>query len=334
VICLHLSPRGVLATRFALSPLWESVLSYRASRCPDARALRGSWLEAAQSAGRSEGTEALDASLGLLEGAGRHVCDFVLPPPGPCFDDELAQVRAADPATVVADLRVVYGEQPAPAVQRFIEAPEAGIAAAADAIARYWTAVLLPRWPRVRAVLESDIAYRGHAMAVRGAGALFDDLDPSVRWHDGTLSVDRPHDLAIDVDDRGIVLLPLVFGWPRLIVAPEGACAPMIAYSPRGAESFWLGERPERDDALAGLVGPARDVLLRVLARPRTTTELAQGLGVTPSAVSQRLADLRRLGLVEPQRLGRRVYYRRSARAERLLELFAHADATPVAASM
>ena len=40
-----LSPEDVLATRFALSPLWETVMSYRSARCPSAQQLRGSWLD-------------------------------------------------------------------------------------------------------------------------------------------------------------------------------------------------------------------------------------------------------------------------------------------------
>jgi DNA-binding transcriptional ArsR family regulator len=334
VISLHLSPQDVLATRFAPSPLWESVMSYRAARCPEAQALRGSWLDEAVRLGREGDGEALDVALGLLEGAGRHICDFVLPPPQPSFEPELALLRGADPAAVVADLRVIYGETPPPGARRFLEHPASGIAAAADALARYWSVVVRPRWPRVQAVLEGDIAFRGRSIALRGAGALFDDLNPSIRWQAGTLAIDRPHHLSLDGSGLGVVLIPLVFSWPAVLVAPEGGGATMIAYTPRGAEAFWMGERPEGDDSLAGLVGHARDALLRILRRPRTTTELAQALGVTPSAVSQRLGDLRRLGLVETQRLGRRVYYRRSARAERLLELFAAEGEGPLAASL
>jgi DNA-binding transcriptional ArsR family regulator len=329
VISLSLSPQDVLATRFAFSPLWEAVLSYRAARCPEALKLRGRWLDEAVAIGRETDSVLLDVALGLCAGAGRHVCDFLLPAPGSCFAEELARVRAGDPATVAADVRAIYGERLPDGAERYLEHPEQAMAAAADVVERYWEAVVRPRWPRVHAVLEGDVAFRGREIARRGAGALFDDLHPAIRWQDGTLAVDRPHELQVEGGGRGVVLVPLVFSWPTVLVSLHTPAGPMLAYTPRGVESFWLGERPEGDEVLASLVGHARDALLRSLPRPRTTTELAQTLGVTPSAVSQRLGDLRRLGLVDAQRLGRRVYYRRSARAERLLELFAEPRRAP-----
>jgi DNA-binding transcriptional ArsR family regulator len=189
-------------------------------------------------------------------------------------------------------------------------------------VERYWNVVVRPRWPRVHAVLEGDVTFRGRAIALRGPGALFDGLHPDIRYHDGALEIDRPYDVDVDAAGRGVLLVPLVFSWPLVVASPDLPEGPMLGYTPRGAEQLWLGERPESDEALAGLVGHARDTLLRALERPLTTTELAQLLHVTPSAISQRLGDLRKLGLLESQRLGRRVYHRRSARADRLLELF------------
>ena len=55
---------------------------------------------------------------------------------------------------------------------------------------------------------------------------------------------------------------------------------------------------------------------------PSTTTELARVLGASPGSVSQHLSRLRRAGLVEPHRVGRRVYYRLSSSGESLLGVF------------
>ena len=54
---------------------------------------------------------------------------------------------------------------------------------------------------------------------------------------------------------------------------------------------------------------PPRARILELLTHPRTTTDLAGELKVTPSAVSQHLQLLRRTGLVEPQRTGKQVLY-------------------------
>jgi DNA-binding transcriptional ArsR family regulator len=334
VLRFALSPEDVLATRFALSPLWEAVMSYRAARCPSSQRLRGSWLEEAVRIGREADAALLDVALGVTPGAHGHLTDFLLPRPqgAVCdFHAELARVRRADPAAVAADVRLIYGDVLPPAALPFVHDPERAIQAVADVVARYWDVVVKPRWPRVHAVLEGDVTFRGRSIALRGPGALFDGLHPDISYRDGALEIDRPYDVQVDAAGRGLLLVPLVFSFPLVVAAPDLPDGPMLGYTPRGAETLWLGERPEGDETLAGLVGHARDTLLRALERPLTTTELAQLLAVTPSAISQRLGDLRRLGLLESQRLGRRVYHRRSARADRLLELFGREPALAAA---
>jgi len=63
-------------------------------------------------------------------------------------------------------------------------------------------------------------------------------------------------------------------------------------------------------------------VLLKGLAVPRTTTELARKLGLGASAVSEHLCRLGRAGLVESHHIGRSVFYRPSYEGDRLLEMF------------
>lgn len=70
--------------------------------------------------------------------------------------------------------------------------------------------------------------------------------------------------------------------------------------------------------ALARQLGPARADLLRPLAEPTATVELARRLRVTPSAVSQHLQVLHASGLVTRARAGRQVLYRRSPLGDQL----------------
>ncbi|WP_019587717.1 ArsR/SmtB family transcription factor [Deinococcus apachensis] len=94
----------------------------------------------------------------------------------------------------------------------------------------------------------------------------------------------------------------------------------MIVYPARGAFRLWQ-ERHAAEDAVRMLLGHGRAVLLRELAVPTTTSELARRLGVTPGAVSQQVSDLRRIGVVTDQRSGRLVHHALSARGEALLSL-------------
>jgi DNA-binding transcriptional ArsR family regulator len=82
---------------------------------------------------------------------------------------------------------------------------------------------------------------------------------------------------------------------------------------------LWDAERPVPPDALANLVGQTRAALLLTLDCPRSTTELAATLGMSPGGVSQHLSILREAGLVSGNRLQRVVLYMRSTDGDSLV---------------
>jgi DNA-binding transcriptional ArsR family regulator len=68
---------------------------------------------------------------------------------------------------------------------------------------------------------------------------------------------------------------------------------------------------------------------LHELRSPATTTSLARTLAVSPAAVSQHLAVLRRCGLVDRARSGRSVLYQTSDLGLALLDMATTERATP-----
>ncbi|MGZ4753128.1 MAG: ArsR/SmtB family transcription factor, partial [Oryzihumus sp.] len=94
---------------------------------------------------------------------------------------------------------------------------------------------------------------------------------------------------------------------------------PVVSYPARGRGTVWEAAPDPGSPALVALVGAARAQLLDLLDRPATTTELAQRLAVTPSAVSQHLRVLRAAGLLNRARSGRTVLYLRSPLADSLV---------------
>lgn len=74
----------------------------------------------------------------------------------------------------------------------------------------------------------------------------------------------------------------------------------------------WSPETSGPDD-LDRLIGRARARLLRALATPASTSQLAAGQGHALGAVGDHRAVLRRTGLVTRARSGRSVLYRRTA---------------------
>ena len=167
-------------------------------------------------------------------------------------------------------------------------------------MAAYWTTCFEPWWPRMRAVLEADIVFRGRVIAREGLAAMFADLSPRIRLVDDVLRVEMSSKVGFrrSTAGEGLTLTPTLF--TRNATAPISPDeAPCILYGARGAGTLWESDRPGRA-ARPGRPdrrrpGPAAR---RVLESPASSTELAIRLGVTTSAVNQHLRAMRDAGLL------------------------------------
>jgi DNA-binding transcriptional ArsR family regulator len=110
-----------------------------------------------------------------------------------------------------------------------------------------------------------------------------------------------------------------VFAWPDVVLVTDPKWQPTIVYPARGVGTLWEPGRPAAPDALAALLGRVRAGVLDALERPRSTTDLAQALGVSAGGVSQHLSVLREAGLVHGHRVGRVVLYLRSPAGDGLV---------------
>jgi DNA-binding transcriptional ArsR family regulator len=325
MIHVHFDTEALARVRFAISPMLETIRSVSALDDPAASALHLPWAERARSL-----TADLDlAPLRALQVHGVYNPDFVNPPPsGPLveFEDELAVMLAIPARQIRAEVSRSREEtdQPAPELERFVSEPRRAIRDLAELMRVYWDRALADSWPRIRSLLDHDVLYRARQIADGGTRRLFADLDPAVSWRDGVLRAedccegDYP-DETLELDDRGLLLLPSVFVWPKVTVVTAAPWQPTLIYPARGIGSLWSPQREPPPDALAKLVGQSRAALLLALDSPHSTTELAATLELSPGAVSQHLSVLREAGLVCGQRVARAVLYMRSSDGDTLL---------------
>ena len=318
MIRMHLRAADLAETSFAVSPVQETVFSLWVWRRPERQPFHLSWRRTVLPGWQSVDSEIL--ALMVAPGTG-WVPDFLTPrPTGPFtdFGTELRAVAATPWRKVRADLETAYRDDPLPAGLR--GSPTALRDRVVAALAEYHRACIEPFWPRIRAVLEADIAYRARRLAEAGARGLFSDLDWRVAWDDGWILIDRLADLdhSIEIDGRGLPLVPSLFvrGAVTYISADE---PPIVVYPARGRGAVWDTAPPPVTDAVAQLLGPPRARLLALLREPATTTDLARRLGVTPSAVSQHLKVLHDARLVSRTQAGRSVLYLRSDLADALV---------------
>jgi hypothetical protein len=318
MVTLRLGPEDVANLRFAISPLMELHHSVRALEHPEARVLHLPWVAATRD--RVAGLDM--ALLHALHPRRAYTPDFIGPPPSSPLadlDEELEAMLATPPERVRFELRRAYDRrEPPAALARLAHDPARELPALADLLRAYWERALAPHWPRIRALLEGDVLHRARQLADGGAARLFADIHPEVSFAGDTLRIDMPYDVEADLGGRGLLFVPSAFTWPRPAASVEPPWQPFLVYPARGVGGLWEPGRTAPPAALAALLGARRASVLGALGAPRSTTELARALELSPGSVSQHLSVLREAGLVHGHRVGRSVLYVRSDKGEAL----------------
>jgi DNA-binding transcriptional ArsR family regulator len=309
-----LTEDDVGAVRFGISPLCELGLSLRAIAMPSRFPLQLGWLRRTEAARSQLDLEAL---LALVDDRG-WTPDFLNPrPESPLtrIEDELAALEAMSPDAALADLVAAFGRVPAV----FAGSADVALERIVAALRELCATCVEPYWPRMRAVLEADIVYRGRLVAQSGLAAMLNSLTPRVVYDHGALEIALadPTPRTRSVGGAGVTLVPTMF--TRRGSAPVGDGPPMVLYPARGQGALWEPERVASPAAVAAVLGETRTALLTALAEPASSTELSIRFGVTPSAVNQHLRVLRDAGLAGSTRYGRSVLYLRSELGTALL---------------
>lgn len=310
-----LSGDDVADIRFGLSPLTELGLTLRAIREPARFPLQLGWLSRTEAV---RGRLDLDTLMALIDDR-LWTADFLNPrPDSPLtrIDDELDALERLPLDVFEADLRAVHGELP-PVLAGSRRAARRRVVAA---LRELWELAVEPYWPRMRAVLEADIVYRGRQIAQHGLAAMLNGLSGTVDYTEGVLHVQlrRPIERDVVVGGAGLTLVPTMFT-RRASTPVDSDRPPMLLYPARGQGALWETERVANPAAVAGILGETRTRLLVALGDPASSTELGVRFGVTASAVNQHLRALHEAGLVARTRYGRSVLYLRSGLGDALL---------------
>ncbi|MFD0277875.1 DUF5937 family protein [Kitasatospora sp. NPDC127111] len=308
--------------RFAISPLWETVAGLRAVADPGRHVVHLPWIRRA-SALRQDGV--LAARIAALEapaGPPDRVAGRLVPAPR-CplaeIEEELSALLGvpaervrdglAAPAERARDGLAAASRPAATGVERrAAEDPEHALPQPAGALHAWWQAAIRPHWPRIRAVLEADIAHRTRRLAEDGIHEVLAGLHPTLHWTgDRLVSPDLPDDGSA-LGGAGLTLTPSAFADRCHLLTGHQDTPPALVYPARALGLLW--ERREgAGDALARLLGRSRARLLDCTGSPATTTQLAARTGLSLGAVSQHLAVLRDAGLVTGHRYRREVHY-------------------------
>jgi hypothetical protein len=306
-------------TRFAVSPMWEVVTSFRLLRARSPHPVHRTWLEQVRPRVAAAGLD--QGWLAELVPAAGYLPDFLTPPPGelsPTLATELAAVRATPAAEVRSDLGFLPGPE-GPRRKSLRADPEANLPRIAEEIEAYWELALAPYWAKIQALLDADVFHRARQVAEHGTGHLFNDLHSTLSWDDNALRlVRRQCAISRERTGPGLVLVPSAFVTQVLTWTCPPA-PPQLCYPARGTGTLWSHHPVEHAEAISAVLGRSRTILLAELSAPASTTDLARRTGISAAGVSQHLTALRDAGMVSAHRAGRSVLYARTAVAESLL---------------
>lgn len=158
---------GLLRVRFAISPVWETVMAVHAIQHCDAQPSHQVWIDKA-------GRRAAGVDLGLLFGLhplSGYTPDFLTPPPRrhePSVDEDLEQLGDTPLEVLVDELARCLQDQTDPHARRRIVGlltdPVAARRRLADAVPSCWEVLLRDEWLQIRGILESDIAHHAQRL--------------------------------------------------------------------------------------------------------------------------------------------------------------------------
>jgi DNA-binding transcriptional ArsR family regulator len=254
--------------------------------------------------------------------------DFMLPAPtgtSTRLRDELAKVAATQPAVVRSDIAYDSGTNgtghPLAPLDHFVRAPRSGVQQHCLAVEGWAQQLLAPSARWIASCLHTELLRVSRLIATEGGAAAVNGLHPSVSYADGALTVDQT-DGTWTAEVRGpLVLLPVISRGETLLVRWPAGGPLALAYGAAG-----IGNEPltpaDPAEELCALLGGTRALVLTRLGTPTSTSELAGGLRLAASTISEHLRELEGMGLVARGRTGQYVLYRRTERARRLLALY------------
>ncbi|MEU4543952.1 ArsR/SmtB family transcription factor [Nonomuraea dietziae] len=314
MIRIEVSPQDIAASRFAISPLVETLHATWLLEGRVSAGALGDWVARWREPYRRLDQPGLVLIRAISGNRGAGNVDFVAPPPTGVnvpIEKELAALRA----TPVRRAHEEIAQVPVPRELRAALMGPDVVRLAADALEAVWKEIIAPEWPRFHAVLERDVVWRAGRLATSGWAAALDDLSEQVRWRDGGIECDLTSDFVKhQLGGRGLLFLPTVFG-SRVGAYLDDAWPYALVYPARGIGAMRAGAGA----GLAGLVGRTRARVLAELSTPATTTQLAAVMGHSLGTVGGHLAALRGAGLVTGARAGRGVVYSRTPLGDALV---------------
>ncbi|MFD4408271.1 ArsR/SmtB family transcription factor [Streptomyces sp. NPDC058476] len=328
---IHFTSHDLQNIRIARQPdpLWELICGVCRLETGQGPLDFGPWRRAAKERLSKDpvAVRALSPLRALIPAAG-YIPDFLTPPvTGGGLPAGLDQVRRTPRARLVHELTRLAESRPLPNWTTSLGRPGSdALTSLAAALGISFRALVEPHWPHIRTAVGNDVDLRSRALLDGGTRALLDGLRPLARWKAPVLEVDYPTERDLYLEGRGLLLVPSFFCWRRPTALADPGLDPVLVYP---VEKAPLAFARGTDDGVERLLGRTRTAVLTEVAgrKARTTSEVAEAVGIALPSVSYQIGVLRDGGLVASHRDGRYVLHTATPLGLRLLSTGSFAGA-------
>lgn len=137
-----------------------------------------------------------------------------------------------------------------------------------------------------------------------------------MRWRPPVLEADYPVDHTVDLNGRGLTLVPSYFCWRKPVALADPSLPPTVVYpvEHRPATTGRVSDEP-----LAALVGSSRAAVLDVIGIGATTSQVARRVGISPATASHHATVLRNAGPITTDQRANHVLHSLTRLGEDLL---------------
>ncbi|MER7371545.1 ArsR/SmtB family transcription factor [Streptomyces lanatus] len=303
-------------------PLWETVLSLMRLQDRSAAVVFDPWRREVRTALARAGLTSTAAVLMLLARRAAYFPDFLTPGQGVADLEAGIDLVLGTPKTrLTRELSKLYPKTPPRGLRRLGEGDPRTLELLGEALRRYHEVAVAPYLPAIRAAVTADRSIRAEAALTAGPQGLLDSYRTIADREEEALVTDYPFDRGLRLDGRPLTIVPAFFCVRTPVTLADPHLDPVLVHPLDPAPGWLARSRREAAEQLpvAQLIGPTRAMVLEALEHPRTTTELAELLRLTPPTTSRHATVLREAGLVESRRHGNRVFHLRTRLGDALL---------------
>ncbi|MFE0026421.1 ArsR/SmtB family transcription factor [Amycolatopsis sp. NPDC059021] len=173
----------------------------------------------------------------------------------------------------------------------------------------YFTTALAPAWPAIQDRTTTEHTRLTGILTTQGIEAMLANLLPTTIWHPGDRVLEAPYPMnfTIDLQGRGLTLIPSWFCSDMPVALVDPALPPVLVYPLTHIPPPVTNPR-----ALAKLIGPTRAAVLLAITTATPTRAIHQRTGVSASQLSRHAAVLRNNNLITEARHAGHTFYTRT----------------------